>query len=83
MLFDNYKRCNKRVSHVERMLVLTPLLSPQMGGRSVPRTPQDKERVKRVIESTDRAIDRLVYELSRKGTIYGLTEEEVKIVEGK
>jgi hypothetical protein len=54
-----------------------------MGGRSVPRTPQDKERVKRVIESTDRAIDRLVYELSRKGMIYGLTEEEVKIVEGK
>ena len=27
------------------------------------------------IESTDRAIDRLVYEL------YGLTEEEIKIVE--
>jgi len=28
------------------------------------------------IESTDRAIDALVYEL------YGLTEEEIKIVEG-
>jgi len=28
------------------------------------RTPQQKERVKRKIESTDRAIDRLVYELS-------------------
>jgi hypothetical protein len=34
-----------------------------------------------VIESTDRAIDRLVYELSRKGMIYGLTEEEIRIVE--
>ena len=33
--------------------------------------------VKREIESTDRAIDRLVYEL------YGLTEEEVKVVEGE
>jgi hypothetical protein len=32
--------------------------------------------VKREIESTDRQIDRLVYEL------YGLTEEEIKIVEG-
>jgi hypothetical protein len=32
--------------------------------------------MKREIESTDRQIDRLVYEL------YGLTEEEIKIVEG-
>ena len=38
--------------------------------------PQDKERLGREIESTDRAIDRLVYEL------YGLNEEEIKIVEG-
>ena len=32
--------------------------------------------IRREIESTDRAIDRLVYEL------YGLTEEEIRIVEG-
>jgi hypothetical protein len=32
--------------------------------------------IRREIESTDRVIDSLVYEL------YGLTEEEVKIVEG-
>jgi len=38
--------------------------------------PQDKERVQREIESTDRAIDRLVYEL------YGLTEDEIKVEEG-
>ena len=37
--------------------------------------------VKREIESTDGRIDRLVYELSHKGMIYGLTEEEIKIVE--
>jgi hypothetical protein len=32
--------------------------------------------VRREIESTDKAIDRLVYEL------YRLTEEEIRIVEG-
>lgn len=44
--------------------------------RQSPRMPQDKERVQREIESTDRAIDRLVYEL------YGLTEDEIKVEEG-
>ena len=37
----------------------------------------------RQIESTDGAIDRLVYALSPSGMIYGLTEDEIKIVEGK
>ncbi len=41
------------------------------------RTPQEQEMVKREIESTDKAIDKLVYEL------YGLTEDEIKIVEGE
>jgi len=41
-----------------------------------PRLPQEKESLQREIESTDTMIDRLVYEL------YGLTEDEVKIVEG-
>ena len=40
------------------------------------RTPQDKTRLQRQIEATERQIDALVYEL------YGLTEEEIKIVEG-
>jgi len=39
-------------------------------------TPQEQERLTREIQSTDREIDKLVYEL------YGLTEEEIKIVEG-
>ena len=60
-------RHDKIVSLVERMLELH---------KQSPRMPQDKERVAREIESTDRAIDKLVYEL------YGLTEDEVKIVEG-
>jgi hypothetical protein len=41
----------------------------------VVRSPQDKERVAREIESTDRAIDKLVHEL------YGLTDDEIKVVE--
>ena len=79
---EDKARHDKLVSLVERMLELTPLLSPQfqqteLGGRQAPRTPQEKERVRREIEATDTAIDRLVYEL------YGLTEEEIKIVEGR
>lgn len=67
-------RHEKMVSLVERMLELTPLLSPQMGGRG--RTPQEQDMIRREIESTDRMIDHLVYEL------YGLTDEEIRIVEG-
>jgi hypothetical protein len=37
--------------------------------------------LRREIESTDAAIDRLAYELSPTGMIYGLTEEEIRIVE--
>jgi adenine-specific DNA-methyltransferase len=55
------------ISLVERMLVLQ--------NQPMARTPQEQEMVKREIESTDRAIDKLVYEL------YGLTEEEIKTVE--
>jgi len=39
--------------------------------------------LQREFESTDRAIDSLVYELSPMGMIYGLTEAEIKIVEGR
>ncbi len=41
------------------------------------RTPHDETALKRQIEATDRQIDALVYEL------YGLTEEEIKIVESE
>jgi hypothetical protein len=40
-------------------------------------TPGDKERLKRQIDATDREIDRLAYDL------YGLTDEEIAIVEGE
>ena len=58
---------DRMVSLVERMLSLHK--------RSA-RTPQEKEMIQREIESTDRAIDALVNQL------YGLTEGEIKIVEG-
>jgi len=41
------------------------------------KTPHEQESLKRTIEATDAQIDALVYEL------YGLTEEEVRIVEGE
>jgi hypothetical protein len=59
---------DKMVSLVDRMLALH---------KQSPRTPQEKEGLAREIEATDGQIDRLVYEL------YGLTEEEVRVVEGK
>ena len=40
------------------------------------KTDQEKTVLQRQIETTDREIDRLVYEL------YGLTEEEIRIVGG-
>jgi len=59
----------KLVSLVERML--------ELHKRPAARLPQEKESLQREIESTDGRIDKLAYEL------YGLTEEEVKVVEGK
>ncbi len=41
------------------------------------KSPNDKVMLERQIKVTDEAIDRLVYEL------YGLTEEEIRVVEGQ
>jgi hypothetical protein len=60
---------DKLVGLVEQMLALHRRL-PSV------RTPQEKEMLQRQVESTDGQIDRLVYGL------YGLTEDEIKIVEG-
>ena len=62
----NKARDDKPVSLVECMLELH---------KRSPRLPQEKESLQREIESTDGMIDRLVYEL------YGLSEEEIAIVE--
>ena len=59
---------DRMVALVERMLALH---------KQQPSMPGEKEMLKREIAATDRQIDELVYEL------YGLTDEEIKIVEGK
>lgn len=59
---------DRLVKLVDRMLDLHKQLSKA-------KSPRDKERIPREIESTDRQIDQLVYEL------YGLTEDEIRIVE--
>ncbi len=58
------------VSLVEQMLALHKSLVAA-------KTPNEKTYLQRQIEATDREIDQLVYEL------YGLTEEEIRIVEGR
>ena len=57
------------VKLVEQMLTLHQQ-------QAVARTPQERTALERQIAATDAQIDRLVYDL------YGLTEEEIKIVEG-
>jgi DNA mismatch repair ATPase MutL len=53
---------------VEQMLTLHKRLA-------LTETPDEKTRLQRQIDATDRQIDQLVYEL------YGLTEGEIKVVE--
>lgn len=59
-------RHDRMVALVDRMLELH---------KRTPATPQEQERLARDIASTDREIDNLVYQL------YGLSAEEIKIVE--
>jgi hypothetical protein len=63
-------RHDRMVALVERMLTLHKQQAAATTGH-------DKTLIGRQIEATDRQIDRLVYEL------YGLTEEEIGIVEGR
>jgi hypothetical protein len=77
------------VSLVERMLDLhrrlpasrTPSPAEPASSRHRlyrrPETPIEKEMLQHEVEATDQAIDGLVYQL------YGLSEEEIKIVEEK
>jgi len=63
-------RHDRMVSLVEQMLTLHKQLQEA-------RTPHEQTALQRQIEAKDLQIDALVYEL------YGLTEEEIKIVEGE
>ena len=57
------------VSLVARMLALQKSLKSTVN-------PQEADRLMREVESVDKFIDGLAYEL------YGLTEEEIEVVEG-
>jgi len=61
---------DRMVKLVDRMLDLNKKLAAA-------KSPIDKERIPREIAATDRQIDKLVYEL------YGLTDEEIAIVEAE
>jgi len=63
-------RHDRMVQLVEQMLALYKQLAEA-------RTGHDTTMIQRQIDATDRQLDRLVYEL------YGLTEEEISVVEGK
>lgn len=60
---------DKLVALVEKMLTLHQQLAAT-------KTPQDINLVQRQIDATDKQIDQLVY------TLYGLTDEEIALVEG-
>jgi Eco57I restriction-modification methylase/restriction endonuclease TaqI-like protein len=60
----------------DRMVKLVELMLALHRQLAAARTPQEKSALERQIAATDTQIDRLVYDL------YGLTEAEIKIVEG-
>jgi hypothetical protein len=66
--YDEQERHNWMLKLVDTMLDLHKQLQAA-------RTETDKHQIQTRIEHTDHQIDRLVYEL------YGLTEEEIKIIE--
>ena len=66
---DDVAKHNNVVKLVQRMLDLHKRLAAA-------KVPAEKTRIQRQITTTDNQIDKLVYDL------YGLTEEEIGIVEG-
>jgi hypothetical protein len=68
--FNSGHRHDRMVALLDKMLVLTPKLR---GATSE----SEKAALQNAVTTTDTEIDRLVYEL------YGLTQEEIKIVEGE
>ena len=66
---------NGRDHQVDKMVSLVDSMPALPKRSAVAKNPNDKVQLEREIESTDRQINQLVYEL------YGLTEDEIKIVE--
>jgi hypothetical protein len=65
------------VAHHDKMVALVECMLELHQKLAAASIPADKKLYQRQIEATDRQIDALVYEL------YGLTEEEIGIVEGE
>lgn len=63
------------VKQHDRMVALVESMLALHKQSAAARLPDEKERLARQIQTTDRQIDKLVYEL------YGLTEDEIRIVE--
>jgi type I restriction-modification system DNA methylase subunit len=72
----NFSNSVEKARHDKIVSLVEQMLSSQKS-LAMAQTPQQKERLERQIEVTDKAIDSLVYDL------YGLNEEEIKIVEGE
>ena len=64
------------VAHHDRMVTLVEKMLDLNKRLAAAKAPHEKEMLAGMIDATDREIDRLVYEL------YGLTEEEIAVVEG-
>ena len=63
--------------NVEKMVLLVEKILEFQKRLAKAKTPQEKESLERQVQDTDSSIDSLVYEL------YGLTDEEIKIVDGE
>jgi hypothetical protein len=75
---DHFRSGNYNEAQLRKEF-LDPLVEPMLEivpKRRLEKNPQVLAQLDAQIAATDRQIDRLVYEL------YGLTEEEVKLVEG-
>lgn len=64
------------VTHHDRMVSLVETMLTLHKQVAAARLPDEKEHIQRQIQMTDRQIDKLVY------TLYGLSDEEIKIIEG-
>ena len=71
----NFSNSTEKIKHDKIANLVEQMLASQKS-LAMAQTPQEKERLERQIDVTDKAIDALVYEL------YGLNEDEIKIVEG-
>jgi hypothetical protein len=72
---DQNDRADKALH--DRMVQLVEQMLSLQNHLPAAKTGHDQTHIQRQIEATDRQIDMLVYEL------YGLTEEEIAVVEGK